>query len=342
MYKALHTQTGEEIIILHPLWLKRIDDLRAMDQADWLVCQGCRQPLRVKAGELKRPHFAHKHLQACSYGTESPEILNARAELYGWLLERSVKPVTLEKDLPGSGLPRPIDCWVENGAESVAYWIIETGIKLEPREGIRKAFQDLGIHIQTIFLHSMLSEKEIDPQSVLLTPTERTFMASTPFDAAIAAAGEAGFSLHYFDADRKIMTTYRGLILHHRPNWYKGLKKSSPLQNVQASPVDGGFIHPGELERLAAYQQKQRRLEAKRARFQERDEAWEQRLAARRATRETEDTWGLPGRSQELEAQAMPPLPCAICGQVTSDYWSTFSDASGHRLCRCRECLPRP
>ena len=107
MYKALHTQTGEEIIILHPLWLKRIDDLRAMDQADWLVCQGCRQPLRVKAGEFKRPHFAHKHLQACSYGTESPEILNARAELYGWLLERFGKAGDPRKGSSGERFASP-------------------------------------------------------------------------------------------------------------------------------------------------------------------------------------------------------------------------------------------
>src|SRR5512145_1200795 len=87
MYKAVFLQTGEEIIILHPYWRKRIEQLRVMDRADLLVCQGCRQPLRVKAGEMKRAHFAHKHLKACSYGSESPEILNARAVLYEWLLK---------------------------------------------------------------------------------------------------------------------------------------------------------------------------------------------------------------------------------------------------------------
>src|SRR5512144_1811457 len=113
MYKALHLQTGEEIIILHPAWKGRIPELRAMDRADLLVCQGCMQPLRVKAGQHKRAHFAHKHLKACSYGTESPAILNARAVLYEWLVAQFGLGVTVEKQFPESGLPRPVDCWVE-------------------------------------------------------------------------------------------------------------------------------------------------------------------------------------------------------------------------------------
>jgi competence CoiA-like predicted nuclease len=65
MYKAIQNETREEIIILHPAWRSKIEQLRVMDKADLLVCQGCGQPLRVKAGEVKRPHFAHKHLKAC-------------------------------------------------------------------------------------------------------------------------------------------------------------------------------------------------------------------------------------------------------------------------------------
>ncbi|HEX9019181.1 MAG TPA: competence protein CoiA family protein, partial [Anaerolineaceae bacterium] len=111
-YKAIHAQTGQEIVILSPQWSRRIDALREMDHADLLVCQGCRQPLRVKAGELKRAHFAHKHLQACSYGSQSLEILEARAVLYDWLLAQFGEQVTVEKQVEGGDLPRPVDCWV--------------------------------------------------------------------------------------------------------------------------------------------------------------------------------------------------------------------------------------
>src|SRR5512142_3033822 len=123
MYKSIHTQTSEEIIILHPRWRGQIDRLREMDHADLLVCQGCNQPVRVKAGEVKRPHFAHKHLQACSYATESPEILNARATLYEWLLAAfGSGAVTLEKQVDNLNLPRAFDCWVELRGRTFAYW----------------------------------------------------------------------------------------------------------------------------------------------------------------------------------------------------------------------------
>src|SRR5512138_2593900 len=120
MYKAVHAQTREEIVILSPRWCERIAALRALDRANQLVCQGCRQPLRVKAGAVKRPHFAHKHLNACSFGSESPEILNARAVLYDWLVRQFGQnpghSVTVEKQVEGFQLPRPVDCWVEIGS----------------------------------------------------------------------------------------------------------------------------------------------------------------------------------------------------------------------------------
>ena len=37
---------------------------------------------QVRAGEIKRWHFAHKHLQDCPLQHESPQILQARALLY--------------------------------------------------------------------------------------------------------------------------------------------------------------------------------------------------------------------------------------------------------------------
>ncbi|MBI3304349.1 MAG: hypothetical protein HYZ72_19965 [Deltaproteobacteria bacterium] len=44
MYKAVHVQEGREIVILDSHWAKGIEYLRALDQQDLLVCQGCKQP----------------------------------------------------------------------------------------------------------------------------------------------------------------------------------------------------------------------------------------------------------------------------------------------------------
>src|SRR4030042_3577194 len=108
MFKALHRLNGEEIVTLEPRWRRQLDTLRLLDAQDDLVCQGCLQPVRVRAGEVKRWHFAHKHLQNCPYEFESPVLLQCRAVLYEWLAARlGGEAVTLEKK---ATLPRPVDC----------------------------------------------------------------------------------------------------------------------------------------------------------------------------------------------------------------------------------------
>jgi hypothetical protein len=348
MYKAIHAQTGEEMIILNPFWLKKLDHLREMDRADLLVCQGCQQPLRVKAGEVKRPHFAHKHLQACSYGSESPEILNARAVLYGWLLKQFGKNtvggvnqvVTLEKQVEELGLPRQVDCWVESGGRVFAYWLVEAGIKLEPREAIHSAFDRPGIHIHYVFLQAMLNEKKQEMHSLLLTPTERAFLRATEYDRLLSGAAEPGKSLHYLDADQAVLTTFRNLALLHAPNWYKGVKKTGHLSTIRADCTDGEFVQRGESEQVKAFRQKAQRLEAKRQKYHQREAAWKNRLAERKPRLENEPDANRV-REMKTEQRDRDSLPCVICGQITSDYWATFIDDTGRRLCRCRECLDR-
>ncbi len=337
MYKAIHIQTGEEIVILHPRWLTQIQQLRELDRADRLVCQGCRQPLRVKAGPRKRPHFAHKHLQACSFGSVSPEILNARAVLYEWLVMQFGPAVTVEKVLEGTGLPRPVDCWVEGRSGSFAYWIIESGIRLEPREAILASFAKQGVKVHWVFLQSMLNEEKKEFHSLLLTPTERAFLQVTPFDEMLAGAGEVG--QHYLDAETGVLTTFRGLELHHRPNWYKGLKKTTRLAEMLASPRDGEFLHPGELEKLAKFRQRQQRLENKRQAFQQREENLRQHLPDHPAASQPVDYHARRFAPGGLDAWGIEELPCAQCGQLTTNYWSTFYDENGRKLCRCRDCL---
>lgn len=340
MYKAIQANTGEEIIILHPRWRKRIEDLRTMDQEDLLVCQGCRQPMRVKAGEVKRAHFAHKHLKACSFGRESPEILNARAILYEWLHRQFGDDVTLEKSIEGEELPRPVDCWVETGRGRFGYWIIETGIKLDPRMAIKAAFERQDVRLHTVFLVSMLNEEKKEFHSLLLTPTERFFLQATPYDEILAGAGDVGGSLHYLDSEAERLITFRNLSLFHRPNWFKGLKKITGLGEVRANQADGGFIHPGESARLGAFRQKQQRLAEKR-----------KKIHTREAGQEQESTGGpvglsslpakLPPVQQAPEIAGPEELPCVTCGNLTRDYWSTFYDEQGRKMCRCRECLDR-
>src|SRR3972149_2366896 len=124
MFKALINPSGEEIVILEPRWRRQLDTLRLLDIQDDLVCQGCLQPVRVRAGGVKRWHFAHKHLHNCPYEFESPILLQSRAVLYEWLLARRGEDgVTLEKK---TSLPRPVDCWVRGADGDIGYWIIDS------------------------------------------------------------------------------------------------------------------------------------------------------------------------------------------------------------------------
>ncbi len=356
MFKAVHAETGEEIIILHPQWKKKLQQLREMDRADLLLCQGCGQAMRVKAGKLKRAHFAHKHRKACSLGSETVEILEARAVLYEWLFAQFGAAVSVEKQVQEWALPRPIDCWVATEQGTFAYWLIENGIRLERREAIKAAFEQAEVHIHYVFLAQMLNEEKKEFHSLLLTPTERAFRRETPFDALFARPGATGHSLHYLDAGQGLLTTFRSLALFHRPNWYKGIKHSDPLASVRARVTDGGFVHPGEGERLNTYRQKQARLEREQEQAQARLEEWNQRLAQFRAEQpeapraeapqagepETLDPNSAPAPRPEPEpASEGAALPCVSCGQITTDYWATFYDEAGRKLCRCRDCLDR-
>ncbi len=387
MYKAIHALTGEEIIILHPCWRKSLDDLRVLDRADRLVCQGCHQPVRVKAGPRKRPHFAHKHLKACSYGSESPEVLLARAALYTWLVERfGAQPVTLEREL--AGLPRPVDCWVQTPSGSLAYWVVDAGIKLEPRLAIRKALEAEGICAVYVMAGAMLNEVDDQKRSallarsreaggepehaplarlvdlgrsrgrrlaakpagglpliagrkgVLLSPTERALARATPYDepyAGVRDPGDPWGTLYYLDTAAETLTAFRGLSLTHRPNGYQGVRMQAPLGELRADPKTGDFVYPGEVQRLAQFRSRLARQSETRQRKAEAGELHAVLPAARPEPPPPTHRWDLPERRPAADPE---PLPCATCGQITTDYWSTFY-LGEKKVCRCRECLER-
>ena len=146
MFKALDKRDDSDVVILEPQWLEAIDKLRELGHKDILICQGCRQPVRVRAGDQRREHFAHKHRDICNNTDESAILRNSRAVLYEWLVSKFDKNVTIEKQVDGTELFRPIDCWVTQGSKVFAYWIIDSKINPDKRitlqniEEIRNSF----------------------------------------------------------------------------------------------------------------------------------------------------------------------------------------------------------
>lgn len=359
MYKAIHKSKRFEVVILEPGWADRIDEVRKWDRADLLVCQECQQPVRLRAGQYRAWHFAHKHRQNCTIGNESPQLLKARAQLYRWLVGKfGTERVTVEKKVPESELKRPIDCWV-SGEKNIAYWIFEAGIKPQNREIIQKELTQPDIVPQWVFLATMLRQDEDEPEHIHLTTTEREFAQNTDFDLMFHQQGQ---SLHYLDNDTEQMTTYRGLHLVHRPQVYSGKPIVHALADVMTLKNTGDFIHPGEYDILQAYKEEQRRLEEEQKREEKRLQEEQRRLAKLRRQQELErkkrlaSTRSVP-RFTTLTPENFPASKtekrtpsqessyvvhvgndwgiCEFCGEKTKDWWF-FDGKTG--MCKCRKC----
>jgi hypothetical protein len=348
MYKALHQQTQEEIVILDPVWEKQLDQLRLMDKQNLLVCQGCQQPVRVRAGKIKRHHFAHKHLVGCSYGTESPDMLAARAILYHWLLNKYPSEVTIEKKVENITLPHPIDCWVENQNKIFAYWIIDAGMKSETREKIRGVFDKLKVSVIWVFVSKMLKSDPDHEGDILLSPTERKFLQQSEYDFWDQRHFETdnGRTIHYLNAETEDLITYRALILDHAPNVYLGREEIHPLVDIKISPKTGEFVHPGEYDQLrknreekAMYEEEQKR---KKIKYEQEQQKIKERHSKSLPVFDEENT---PTSTNFVPSpeKIMPPHKeiekgiCIYCGELTSNWWNIWTE-NGIRKCMCREC----
>jgi len=334
MYKALHLPSEQDIIILDPRWQQQVGYLRALDQRDALVCPGCRQPVRVRAGKVKRWHFAHKHLQNCPFERESPTLLKARAVLYEWLVDKfSVETVTLEKILEGQGLPRHVDCWVQNEGSSFAYWILDRRLPPNERQQLKSGFGVMGLQVNWVFSADLLRvDQDIVQDRLHLTTTERAFMQESEFDQAWQTHFDClGKTLHYLDADHESLITFRNLSVIHMPQLYAGARLQNSLPQVAISLTTGEFIHPSEADRL---QKRRREIEAQ-------ADAAAQRLQKAqdffRGERAKQKPLSVPKEStghQPYERRAT----CKYCGKETADWIAYFGQS---KACICRDCKDR-
>jgi hypothetical protein len=348
MFKALDVRDNTEIVILDPKWLRSISQLRQLDYQDFLVCQGCKQSVRVRAGEQRREHFAHKHLGNCDYAEESAILRNTRAILYEWLVSKFSGNVTIEKKVDGIDLFRPIDCWVEKDSRFFAYWIFDSRLKLEKREILRSRLEKLGIHVNWVFALEMLHTEPDHSDSLVLSTTERDFIRRSKYDIAYGSSFlTISGSLHYMDADNRKLHTFRGLSLYHEPQVYKGYTLSSELEKVLVAPHNGEFVHSGEFDKLQEYERRQK-ITHESSRHQ-----WE-RFASPRNTnflgRQVENYQLKSDNNQEeksifSEWQDKPSIPpqretksgtCVFCGETTQDWW-WYDGKTGQ--CKCRSCL---
>lgn len=376
MFKCLDSGLAQDIVILDDRWdeAAALTHLRTLGREGALLCPECRQPVLVKAGELKVRHFAHRELGTCALQDESPAVLQARRVLYDWLKQRlgdgARSSVTVEKRIHPN-LPRPVDCWVELAKGGThAYWILDHGFR--KREELRQILKDSGARAHFFFTGSNLTRADDARDQFELTPTERDFMAHSPYARLYGPARDC---LHYLDeAGEGRLITLRGLVLMHPPQRYEcSAELVTPLAEVRMTP-QGEFVHPGEHDRLEALLADKRReqetqREKQRRRAAEREARRlenEQRVAARRAAilamdedrietpatakcespsvqpssvvRESIPSKSPPPIPEETIPRWGSPLPCEHCGMVVTRYLSMKPDT---RTCVCMPCGER-
>lgn len=342
MFKSLNIQNDKEIVIIDPKWQQDLDRLRAMDRADTLVCQGCREPVRVRAGQERRHHFAHKHRLSCSYSDESPALLDARAVLYEWLSGKFGESVSIEKKVEENYLFRPIDCWVERDNKIFAYWIIDTSLTPEKRDNIRIGFNRLNVHVNYVFTAGMLRKLAGDNSRINLTTTERDLMQRSKYDEVHDFGYNTGKSLHYLDPQQRQIITFRGLNIVHLPQVYMGSEIRSELSATLVSRTNGEFVHSGEYEQLKQCQEEKAAIERRRREIQAQQRniiiSPPLQISSNQSpfiSQASVKTNKAAHESPIIDPQFKEGL-CIFCGETTTNWWY-HEGKSG--LCKCKNCL---
>jgi len=347
MYKALDIRDNTEVVILDPKWLRAIKQLREIDHQDFLVCQGCKQPVRVRAGDQRREHFAHKHLENCDYAEESAILRNSRAVLYEWLVTKFGENVTIEKKADEIDLFRPIDCWVKQDSNIFAYWIFDSRLKSEKREILRNRLEKLGIHVNWVFALEMLHTEQDHPDKLVLSTTEREFTRRSKYDAPFSSGHFTNGSLHYLDAENRKLLTFRGLSLYHEPQIYKGYNLTSDLEKVLVSPQNGEFVHDGEHDKVQKYEQQLKAISEspnkqwKKFVFHRNPDLFNQSLKSNDEKENLKVPTEISVKQLSEEKPSSSSLltktgKCEFCGEITDDWWA-YDGKTG--LCKCRSCL---
>lgn len=262
MLRAKHFTDETIITIAQNHWKEsdNLEQLRMWGKQDKLRCCECNTPVMVRAGQIRRRHFAHKTKITCDIGHESEILTSTRLLLYEWLSQKFGEE-NVEIEIPIKDVPHYIDCIVHYEGVTVAYYIIEKSIKgEEKRAELKTALKTKADHHYFIFTQSFIKEKDnLIEGDFVLTPTERDLWYLSPYTQigrpfTIINTGEA---LHYLDYETEIFTTRRVYALAHSRHSFTGQTIAHPISEILIQK-NGEPVHPMEHEQLVEWSKKKK------------------------------------------------------------------------------------
>lgn len=323
MFTALQIPDKSRVISISSCWDGHEDELRELARSGQLACPGCGQSLWFRTGEVRRRHFAHRDMTECKFGKQSPELLEAKAQIFTWFESKFPGRVQMDQDLGSAGPGHPADLVVtmEDGRRFI-YWIFDR--EMRDRSRYRLEGED-----KLTRVHHFHTESTLRPGpdgGILLNASQREFISSGDFDHALQSPRLG--HLHFFLGSESQLHVYRGLHCLHPPLLHQWAElRAGPLQNALVCPESGEIIFPDD---VAAREEYQRGL----ARNPQ------SKFASRRATRMSRrdaDATKVARGAALVDAYSRA-LRCEDCGAETKN-WSQakFSDGT----CVCKECSQR-
>jgi hypothetical protein len=304
-----------------------------------LRCPHCRAQAILKCADICTPHFAHKALGDCPYGSESMEMLLARAALYLFLKKHFGTAVRIEHVLPVDEMPRPVDCWVQRKGKPFAYWLMEKGMRGTDRlDDLHSRITSTRAAVQFVFLSQILRKVKDERDVYHLTPTEEHLMLRSKYDSIYGDHVYSAGSLHYLGADEQCpeVTTLRSLRYKACGRHYStSYRLRTEMTTLIVDADRGEFVHPGEDALLSDHLREAREMERQRQATRRRP--WLEALARVRTRAAQENR--LPPMGWLKAAPERPPVEragrCERCGIVTTK-WVSYDGRTG--LCKCNDC----
>ncbi len=262
MFRAIDTIADAPIVALDVEWGEPIERLRKRCRGGEIVCPGCRQGVRLRAGVRRRRHFAHESLSDCPLGRESYERLAARAMLYELLRKRFGDKVAIEVPVPNGKPGEHADCVVALSKGDAAYFVVPKQISRD-REHFMEVRQAAYRHVHWVLLWPLLTKFTTRRDAYLLSATVRDLASRRGVEGLYAGQGPEWLgSLTFLYTKHETVVFLRGLHLLHKPNVYlmgKGFKAA--CAEVHADEGTAQLMHPHEYEPYEALRAERREKE---------------------------------------------------------------------------------